>query len=168
MDFNVKRLAADAGTFLSRAVQVSSAVETAAAHANQLACSFSAVGKRLTLIHANAVNRYISCFKNWCLDLFISQWRYSFLHINVGFRNPLAVAMLAVVCKLAWTLYSFCQFTEEKLGQAEKTELDAHLENLLVRAENTKAWTEKIMKQTEVVLQPNPSKRHLLHHSPAH
>uniref|UniRef100_A0A1A8G127 Endophilin-B1 n=1 Tax=Nothobranchius korthausae TaxID=1143690 RepID=A0A1A8G127_9TELE len=51
------------------------------------------------------------------------------------------------------------QFTEEKLGQAEKTELDAHLENLLVRAENTKAWTEKIMKQTEVLLQPNPNVR---------
>ncbi|XP_022609816.1 endophilin-B1 isoform X1 [Seriola dumerili] len=48
------------------------------------------------------------------------------------------------------------QFTEEKLGQAEKTELDAHLENLLVRAENTKQWTERIMKQTEVLLQPNP------------
>ncbi|KAG7216749.1 hypothetical protein INR49_021146 [Caranx melampygus] len=47
------------------------------------------------------------------------------------------------------------QFTEEKLGQAEKTELDAHLENLLVRAENTKQWTERIMKQTEVLLQPN-------------
>lgn len=55
----------------------------------------------------------------------------------------------------------FCphkQFTEEKLGQAEKTELDAHLENLLTRAECTKHWTEKILKQTEVLLQPNPSK----------
>ncbi|KAM8882001.1 endophilin-B1a [Synchiropus picturatus] len=51
------------------------------------------------------------------------------------------------------------QFTEEKLGQAEKTELDAHLENLLVRAENTKQWTEKIMNQTEVLLQPNPNVR---------
>ncbi|XP_031732579.1 endophilin-B1a isoform X1 [Anarrhichthys ocellatus] len=51
------------------------------------------------------------------------------------------------------------QFTEEKLGQAEKTELDAHLENLLVRAENTKLWTERIMKQTEVLLQPNPNVR---------
>ncbi|KAG3283541.1 SH3 domain containing GRB2 like, endophilin B1, transcript variant X2 [Ictidomys tridecemlineatus] len=44
------------------------------------------------------------------------------------------------------------QFTEEKLGQAEKTELDAHLENLLSKAECTKIWTEKIMKQTEVML----------------
>ncbi|KAG7487516.1 hypothetical protein MATL_G00024380 [Megalops atlanticus] len=51
------------------------------------------------------------------------------------------------------------QFTEEKLGQAEKTELDAHLENLLARAECTKHWTEKIMKQTEVLLQPNPNVR---------
>ncbi|XP_023661847.1 endophilin-B1a isoform X1 [Paramormyrops kingsleyae] len=51
------------------------------------------------------------------------------------------------------------QYTEEKLGQAEKTELDAHLENLLTRAECTKHWTEKIMKQTEVLLQPNPNVR---------
>lgn len=45
------------------------------------------------------------------------------------------------------------------LGQAEKTELDAHLENLLQRAEKTKVWTERILKQTESVLQPNPSER---------
>uniref|UniRef100_A0A9J7ZB21 SH3-domain GRB2-like endophilin B1b n=1 Tax=Cyprinus carpio carpio TaxID=630221 RepID=A0A9J7ZB21_CYPCA len=51
------------------------------------------------------------------------------------------------------------QFTEEKFGQAEKTELDAHLETLLSRTESTKHWTEKIMKQTEVLLQPNPNVR---------
>ncbi|KTG40611.1 hypothetical protein cypCar_00031509, partial [Cyprinus carpio] len=50
-------------------------------------------------------------------------------------------------------------FTEEKFGQAEKTELDAHLETLLSRTESTKHWTEKIMKQTEVLLQPNPNVR---------
>ncbi|XP_066466765.1 endophilin-B2 isoform X3 [Tiliqua scincoides] len=51
------------------------------------------------------------------------------------------------------------QFTEEKLGQAERTELDAHFENLLARADSTKNWTEKILRQTEVLLQPNPSAR---------
>ncbi|XP_019366175.1 PREDICTED: endophilin-B2 isoform X6 [Gavialis gangeticus] len=51
------------------------------------------------------------------------------------------------------------QFTEEKLGQAEKTELDAHFENLLARADSTKNWTEKILRQTEILLQPNPSAR---------
>ncbi|XP_058641054.1 endophilin-B2a isoform X2 [Onychostoma macrolepis] len=51
------------------------------------------------------------------------------------------------------------QFTEEKLGQAEKTELDTHFENLLSRADCTKNWTEKIYRQTEVVLQPNPGAR---------
>uniref|UniRef100_A0A671R4D9 Endophilin-B2-like n=1 Tax=Sinocyclocheilus anshuiensis TaxID=1608454 RepID=A0A671R4D9_9TELE len=50
-------------------------------------------------------------------------------------------------------------YTEEKLGQAEKTELDAHLENLIARADCTKNWTEKIFRQTEVLLQPNPSAR---------
>uniref|UniRef100_A0AAV2ISJ3 Endophilin B2 n=1 Tax=Knipowitschia caucasica TaxID=637954 RepID=A0AAV2ISJ3_KNICA len=48
------------------------------------------------------------------------------------------------------------QFTEERLGQAEKTELDAHLENLIARGDCTKNWTEKILRQTEVLLQPNP------------
>ncbi|XP_068817373.1 endophilin-B2 isoform X4 [Capricornis sumatraensis] len=51
------------------------------------------------------------------------------------------------------------QFTEEKFGQAEKTELDAHFESLLARADSTKNWTEKILRQTEVLLQPNPSAR---------
>ncbi|XP_038130474.1 endophilin-B2-like isoform X3 [Cyprinodon tularosa] len=48
------------------------------------------------------------------------------------------------------------QFTEEKLGQAEKTELDPHLENLITKGDATKNWTEKILRQTEVLLQPNP------------
>ncbi|XP_034548757.1 endophilin-B2a [Notolabrus celidotus] len=51
------------------------------------------------------------------------------------------------------------QFTEEKLGQAEKTELDAHFESLMSRADCTKHWTDKIYRQTEVLLQPNPSAR---------
>uniref|UniRef100_A0A8C8CW71 Endophilin-B1 n=1 Tax=Oncorhynchus tshawytscha TaxID=74940 RepID=A0A8C8CW71_ONCTS len=51
------------------------------------------------------------------------------------------------------------QFTGEKFGQVEKTELDAHFENLLSRADSTKNWTEKIFRQTEVLLQPNPSSR---------
>ncbi|XP_017295366.1 endophilin-B2-like isoform X4 [Kryptolebias marmoratus] len=51
------------------------------------------------------------------------------------------------------------QYTGEKLGQAEKTELDAHFENLMSRADCTKNWTEKIYRQTEILLQPNPSAR---------
>lgn len=51
------------------------------------------------------------------------------------------------------------QFTEEKLGKSEKTELDAHFENLWERAENTKKFTEKIVKNTEAVLIPNPGNR---------
>ncbi|XP_021376184.1 endophilin-B1-like isoform X4 [Mizuhopecten yessoensis] len=51
------------------------------------------------------------------------------------------------------------QFTEEKLGSAEKTELDAHFENLLQRADKTKLWTERVLRQTEAVLQPNPNIR---------
>ena len=48
------------------------------------------------------------------------------------------------------------QYTEEKLDQAEKTELDAHFENLLQRADSTRHWTETIVSQAECVLLPNP------------
>ncbi|XP_010884530.2 endophilin-B1 [Esox lucius] len=51
------------------------------------------------------------------------------------------------------------QYTEEALGQAEKTELDSRLESLLDRAESTKTWTDKIISQTETLLQPNPGAR---------
>jgi len=43
------------------------------------------------------------------------------------------------------------------LGLAEVTEYDAHLENLIQKADRTKYWTERIVSQTETVLQPNPS-----------
>ncbi len=48
------------------------------------------------------------------------------------------------------------QFTEEKLGTSERTELDAHFENLAERSDATKLWTEKILSDTEAVLTPNP------------
>ncbi|CAL8235809.1 unnamed protein product, partial [Arctogadus glacialis] len=48
------------------------------------------------------------------------------------------------------------QFTEERLGQAERTEPDADLERLAGRADVTRLWTERICRQTEVLLRPNP------------
>uniref|UniRef100_A0A1B6EXW9 Uncharacterized protein n=1 Tax=Cuerna arida TaxID=1464854 RepID=A0A1B6EXW9_9HEMI len=51
------------------------------------------------------------------------------------------------------------QLTEEKLGTSEKTELDAHFENLAERSDVTKQWTEKILRDTEAVLTPNPGYR---------
>ncbi|XP_021913236.1 endophilin-B1 [Zootermopsis nevadensis] len=51
------------------------------------------------------------------------------------------------------------QLTEEKLGTSEKTELDAHFENLAERSDTTKIWTEKILRDTEAVLTPNPGNR---------
>ncbi|KAJ8961204.1 hypothetical protein NQ318_008887 [Aromia moschata] len=51
------------------------------------------------------------------------------------------------------------QLTEEKLGTSEKTELDAHFENLWSRAENTKNYTETIVRDAESVLIPNPGNR---------
>lgn len=51
------------------------------------------------------------------------------------------------------------QMTEEKLGTSEKTELDAYFENLWSRADNTKNFTERIVRNTEAVLIPNPGNR---------
>lgn len=45
------------------------------------------------------------------------------------------------------------------MGTAEKTELDAHFESLADRAECTKVWTEKLVRNTEAVLTPNPGNR---------
>ncbi|XP_011149799.1 endophilin-B1 isoform X2 [Harpegnathos saltator] len=51
------------------------------------------------------------------------------------------------------------QLTEETLGTSEKTELDAHLEHLVERGNATKTWTEKILRNMEAVLTPNPGNR---------
>uniref|UniRef100_A0A3B3X301 BAR domain-containing protein n=1 Tax=Poecilia mexicana TaxID=48701 RepID=A0A3B3X301_9TELE len=47
------------------------------------------------------------------------------------------------------------QYTGESLGQADKTELDPGLEGLLAQADATKTWTDSIISQTEVLLQPS-------------
>ncbi|KAI4465452.1 sh3 domain-containing [Holotrichia oblita] len=46
-----------------------------------------------------------------------------------------------------------------KTWDFEKTELDAHFENLWERADSTKTWTEKIVRNAEAVLIPNPGNR---------
>ncbi|XP_037602317.1 endophilin-B2-like isoform X1 [Sebastes umbrosus] len=51
------------------------------------------------------------------------------------------------------------QYTEESLGQAEKTDLEPGLDELLVRVDATKTWTDQIISQTEVLLQPNAGAR---------
>ncbi|XP_059473239.1 endophilin-B1 isoform X2 [Neocloeon triangulifer] len=51
------------------------------------------------------------------------------------------------------------QLTEEKLGTSERTELDSHFESLLERSDATKMWTEKLLKNSEAVLTPNPGYR---------
>ncbi|XP_044589940.1 endophilin-B1 isoform X6 [Cotesia glomerata] len=51
------------------------------------------------------------------------------------------------------------QLTEETLGTSEKTELDAHFEHLSERANTTKMWTEKILRNMEAMLTPNPGNR---------
>ncbi|XP_076652155.1 SH3 domain containing GRB2 like, endophilin-B isoform X2 [Halictus rubicundus] len=57
------------------------------------------------------------------------------------------------------TLSRVVQLTEETLGKSEKTELDAHIEHLAERANATRTWTEKILKNMESVLTPNPGNR---------
>ncbi|KAI6222303.1 hypothetical protein M3Y99_01514200 [Aphelenchoides fujianensis] len=51
------------------------------------------------------------------------------------------------------------QYTEETFLKAEKTELDAHFENLLERADKTEEHTKKLLSCIEGYLQPNPTVR---------
>ncbi|CAI4224086.1 unnamed protein product [Auanema sp. JU1783] len=51
------------------------------------------------------------------------------------------------------------QLTEETFLKAERTELDAHFENLLQRADKTEDHTRKILGSIESYLQPNPTLR---------
>lgn len=57
------------------------------------------------------------------------------------------------------TLSRVVQLTEEKLGTSEKTEMDSHFEHLNERSDCTKTWTEKIVRDTEAALIPNPANR---------
>lgn len=57
--------------------------------------------------------------------------------------------------------FFFFQYTEEKLGNAEKTEFDGHYESLIQQYESTKLWTEKLMTGAQAVLIPNPGTPHL-------
>lgn len=43
------------------------------------------------------------------------------------------------------------------MGTVEVTEFDDHFDSLADRADKTKKWTEKLVSNTEAVLQPNPS-----------
>ncbi len=54
------------------------------------------------------------------------------------------------------------QFTEEKLGKAERTENDPQFEALAKRTDKIKSYTERLVKDTEAVLVPNPGKRYLI------
>ena len=59
----------------------------------------------------------------------------------------------------ATVLYSRAkQFTEEKLGKSERTELDAQFDELARKTDKIKGCTEKFVKDTEAVLVPNPGK----------
>jgi len=51
------------------------------------------------------------------------------------------------------------QYTEEKLGKAERTQLDPHLAMLEKKTDNTKNLTEKIKNNAAAVLVPNPAAR---------
>ncbi|XP_062560545.1 endophilin-B1 isoform X3 [Armigeres subalbatus] len=57
------------------------------------------------------------------------------------------------------TLSRVVQLTEEKLGTSEKTEMDRHFEHLSERSDCARTWTDKIVRDTEAALIPNPANR---------
>lgn len=79
---------------------------------------------------------------------------------EMDFRSKFSVPGVRQITSDASTLFTRAlQYTEEKLGNAEKTEYDANFENLLERFDRTKMWCEKLKTQTEFSLQPNPNMR---------
>ena len=52
----------------------------------------------------------------------------------------------------------FIQFTEEKLGKSERTELDSQFDELARKTDKIKGCTEKFVKDSEAVLVPNPGR----------
>lgn len=54
------------------------------------------------------------------------------------------------------------QYTGESIGQADRTELGPGVEELLAQADATKTCTDKIISQTEVLLQPSPGEIDLI------
>ena len=59
-----------------------------------------------------------------------------------------------------YTLYSnkLFQYTEEKMGKAERTPLDPHLVELETKTDNMRNLTDKLKNNSAAVLVPNPGK----------
>jgi len=51
------------------------------------------------------------------------------------------------------------QYTEERMGKAERTEMDPHIVMLEKKTENTKNYTERIKNNATAVILPNPAQR---------
>jgi len=51
------------------------------------------------------------------------------------------------------------QYTEERMGKAERTEMDPHIVTLEKKTENTKNYTERIKNNATAVILPNPAQR---------
>ncbi|XP_047135621.1 endophilin-B1 isoform X4 [Hydra vulgaris] len=73
-------------------------------------------------------------------------------------ESILKIASSAIsASKIGWSRAR--QFTEEQVGSAEKTQYDAQFENQVMQAEKTRHLTEKLLKQAEAMIQPNPGYR---------
>ena len=55
------------------------------------------------------------------------------------------------------------QYTEERMGKAERTEMDPHIVMLEKKTENTKNYTERIKNNATAVILPNPGDPSTLH-----
>ena len=154
---NLKRAVGDAGTFLTRAVQVSFG-------------SFSSTRKsKTTLLEAWKMFDYQqTMYENritQCMLRFdeLSYGKSKWLVVEVDkYCNEIYVENYqdAHISDEAGTMFNRAkQFTEERLGKAERTENDAAFESLSKRTDKIKGYTEKLVKNSEAVLVPNPAAR---------
>ncbi|XP_068695154.1 endophilin-B1-like isoform X2 [Montipora foliosa] len=79
-----------------------------------------------------------------------------FRSVNV---NNMADSMKKFGAQTATFFSRAKQYTEEQLGTSEKTVFDARFESLVEKADRTKYWTERLLRQTEALLQRNPGLR---------
>jgi len=71
----------------------------------------------------------------------------------------LIYAYQAIMSFLKKTIDRAKQTVDEKFGSAEKTELDPELQRMLVRADDIRVFTEKILASIEAYVQPDASQR---------
>lgn len=110
------------------------------------------------MTHPFAVCWFIStCISDYILIRCSNEHQF-----NIFSPLPLKKMFLIKYVKPQCCAVIVLQYTGESIGQADRTELGPGVEELLAQADATKTCTDKIISQTEVLLQPSPGEIDLI------